>query len=865
MTKARDLADLLDASGNIIARGNIDGRDVASDGSKLDSIEHGATGDQTHSEIRALIVAGVDTNVFTDADHSKLDGIEAGATADQTAAEIKTSYESNANTNEFSDAEQSKLAGIEAGATADQTKADIDALNVDADTLDGQHGSYYTSYADTAVANIVDSAPGTLDTLNELAAALGDDPNFATTTATNIGTKANKTITVSAGNGLTGGGDLTANRTISHADTSTVTDVDGSGNTFIQDIGFDTYGHVTSVGTGTVTVGDGAMTVTAGSGLSGGGQLGTANQSGASSVTVSHADTSSQASVDNSNGTVIQDITLDTYGHITGIASTNLDGRYYTESEADSRFVNVTGDTMTGNFTVPNLGIGTTSITDSNWGTGNTELAIDGGSEYGVIHLRGTGAGSVDTRYSIGVGDSKFYMAYDDVDGVHRATINSSHQLILNEGSGEQRAFHDGYHPNADKWTTARTLSLSGDASGSVSWDGSGNATLSVAVANDSHTHGKLDSSYSGVYASADSAMPSTIRSFSHDLGVGINDGHLLSMTWGSTTSYGAQIWVDTDPTGAMGVRQRNSSGTWTGWYNIWTSGNDGSGSGLDADLLDGVQGSSYLRSDVADSMSGDLSLTSQLIVGGLFGHNAYNTNASSTIYLGGGNDRANYSIGTEMQNYGGNYTKLDLRWHTGIRMFARTQYGGLRYYTDSAMNTEIFSIGRGDSHVRVTNNLYANQFHGDGSNLTGIDAGAPAGSIIYHAGSSAPSGYIKANGASLSTSTYSALFSAIGYTYGGSGGSFNVPDLRGEFIRGWDDGRGVDSGRSFGSYQADDFGSHTHTAYGAYSSTWFSVYARSGNWGSERFITTNSYQTGSAGAADTRPRNRAMLACIKI
>ena len=52
-----------------------------------------------------------------------------------------------------------------------------------------------------------------------------------------------------------------------------------------------------------------------------------------------------------------------------------------------------------------------------------------------------------------------------------------------------QTVFHDAYHPNADKWTTARTLSLSGDASGSVSWDGSANATLSVAVANDSHTH----------------------------------------------------------------------------------------------------------------------------------------------------------------------------------------------------------------------------------------------------------------------------------------------------------------------------------------------------------------------------------------
>ncbi|CAM0097987.1 long tail fiber protein distal subunit [Vibrio phage K567] len=52
-----------------------------------------------------------------------------------------------------------------------------------------------------------------------------------------------------------------------------------------------------------------------------------------------------------------------------------------------------------------------------------------------------------------------------------------------------QRVFHDTYHPNADKWTTARTLTLTGDVSGSVSWDGSANASLSVTVANGSHTH----------------------------------------------------------------------------------------------------------------------------------------------------------------------------------------------------------------------------------------------------------------------------------------------------------------------------------------------------------------------------------------
>lgn len=85
------------------------------------------------------------------------------------------------------------------------------------------------------------------------------------------------------------------------------------------------------------------QTITAGPGLTGG---------GTGDVTLSHADTSSQVSVNNSDGTVIQDVTLDTYGHVTGLVSYNLDSRYYTESEADSRFVNITGDTMTGNLTM---------------------------------------------------------------------------------------------------------------------------------------------------------------------------------------------------------------------------------------------------------------------------------------------------------------------------------------------------------------------------------------------------------------------------------------------------------------------------------------------------------------------------------
>ena len=115
-------------TGDITVSGNVDGRDVAADGTKLDTIETGATADQTNAEIRTAVEAATDSNVFTDADHSKLNAIEAGATADQTNAEIKTAYEANANTNEFSDAEQSKLAGIEDNATIDQTASEIKTL-----------------------------------------------------------------------------------------------------------------------------------------------------------------------------------------------------------------------------------------------------------------------------------------------------------------------------------------------------------------------------------------------------------------------------------------------------------------------------------------------------------------------------------------------------------------------------------------------------------------------------------------------------------------------------------------------------------------------------------------------------------------
>lgn len=90
-----------------------------------------------------------------------------------------------------------------------------------------------------------------------------------------------------------------------------------------------------------------------------------------------------------------------------------------------------------------------------------------------------------------------------------------------------------------------------------------------------------------------------------------------------------------------------------------------------------------------------------------------------------------------------------------------------------------------------------------------------PVGSLIpvaFNPGGSPPSGWLKCNGASVSRTTYSALYSAISTTYGSvDGNTFNLPDLRGCVLRGWTDGSSYDSGRVYGSTQDDQNKSHNH------------------------------------------------------
>lgn len=161
-----------------------------------------------------------------------------------------------------------------------------------------------------------------------------------------------------------------------------------------------------------------------------------------------------------------------------------------------------------------------------------------------------------------------------------------------------------------------------------------------------------------------------------------------------------------------------------------------------------------------------------------------------------------------------------------------------------------------------------------------------PVGTTIYVPFQTAPNGFIKANGAAISRTTYSRLFEKIGTTFGVGNGTttFNLPDLRGEFLRCFDDGRGIDSGRVLGSWQKG--------TYVAFDLNWDGVWTASAQ--NQSYLdarqqvgvdayNTSDYATLHATGAPianqhpippvdgdqfsdgiVRPRNIALLACIK-
>ena len=136
-------------------------------------------------------------------------------------------------------------------------------------------------------------------------------------------------------------------------------------------------------------------------------------------------------------------------------------------------------------------------------------------------------------------------------------------------------------------------------------------------------------------------------------------------------------------------------------------------------------------------------------------------------------------------------------------------------------------------------------------------------GFIHEYGGMYPPDGWLECNGQELSRIEYSDLFAAIG-TFWGDGdkvSTYNIPDFRGEFVRGWDHGRGIDPNRILGSFQEDSFKLHNHP----YRRPIDYDEVNTGTGGSRgvRSAWVNA-NTDNVGGTETRPRNKAVMYIIK-
>ena len=213
-----------------------------------------------------------------------------------------------------------------------------------------------------------------------------DEFGHITGLATGVATDTNTDTTYSAGTALTLSG-----TTFSHGDTSNVSSANNSGNSFIQDLTFDQFGHVTGVVSAAASITD--TTYSAGSGLT------------LSGTTFSHTDTSNQASVSNTGQNFIQGITVDTFGHITGISTGTASDTNTTYSAGTN--LSLSGTTINMNSSITGL----TDVSTSNVSIGNFDIKLDGSTSL-RIQYGGTDIFRIDSAGNLVVkGDVTAYGA----------------------------------------------------------------------------------------------------------------------------------------------------------------------------------------------------------------------------------------------------------------------------------------------------------------------------------------------------------------------------------------------------------------------------------------------------------------------
>ena len=317
-----------------------------------------------------------------------------------------------------------------------------------------------------------------------------------------------------AGTGL----DLTGT-TFSHTDTSSQASVDNSGNTFIQDVTLDGFGHVTALTSATAVINDATLTLaTSGTGLSGSATF-TANDADNATFTVT-----SNATNLNTASTIVA---RDASGNFSaGTITAALSGNASTATKwATGRTITLTGDVTgtSGTFDGSgNLSFATTIAADSvALGTDTTGNYVAAGatSGNGISGSVSSEGGTFTVTSNATNLNTPSTIVYRDASGNFSAgTVSAALTGNVTGNVTGSSGSCTGNAATATKWATGRTISLTGDVTGtSGSFDGSGNASITATVGNDSHSHTGSTLSDIAVSNLAASAVQTSAELFSDD------------------------------------------------------------------------------------------------------------------------------------------------------------------------------------------------------------------------------------------------------------------------------------------------------------------------------------------------------------
>ena len=342
----------IDVTGDITVTGNVDGRDVSVDGAKLDGIEAGATAHQSAAQILTLIktvdgtTSGLDADLldgqegshyldfgnFTNTPDPQIDVTLSGKVTG-TGSTILTDLGNGSISITAELANTAVTAGTYGSASATPT------ITVDED-------GRITSASENSIRGIADLTWHSANTTLNLEAGdgthfLADIHNFGELDIngdiTISGTVDGRDVSVDGTKLDTIEQNATADQTAAEILTAIKT-VDGTTSGLDADLldGQHAQDIINSASASAANnINNSTITITAGNALDGGGSF-TLNQVANGAITIDHEDTSTATSQLGTNGSVIQEVVIDTFGHVTGLSQVDLDGRFYTETELDA-------------------------------------------------------------------------------------------------------------------------------------------------------------------------------------------------------------------------------------------------------------------------------------------------------------------------------------------------------------------------------------------------------------------------------------------------------------------------------------------------------------------------------------------------